>query len=61
MSGQLESRHFFRVGDRVRSVDGRAGTVVEAWALFATIEWADGPRDEVEQFDESVVVELRWE
>ena len=61
MSGQLESRHYFRVGDTVRSIDGRTGTVVEALTLFASIEWADGGRVEVEQFDESVVVEQRME
>ncbi len=61
MSGQLESMHFFRVGDHVRSVDGRSGTVVESLTLFATIEWLDGRREEVDQFDERIVVELRWE
>lgn len=61
MSGQLESRHYFRAGDLVRSVDGRAGTVVESWTLFATIEWEEGGREEVDQFDERVTVEKRWE
>jgi hypothetical protein len=61
MSGQLESRHYFRVGDLVRSVDGRAGTVVASWTLFATVEWTDGGREEIDQFDERIVVEKRWE
>lgn len=61
MSGQLESRHFFRVGDLVRSSDGQSGRVVESMTLFATIEWMDGRREEIDQFDESIVVELRWE
>jgi uncharacterized protein YkvS len=57
--GQLESQHFFRVGDIVRSLDGRSGTVSESWTHYAVIEWEDHTRNEVEQFDESVIVELR--
>jgi uncharacterized protein YkvS len=57
--GQLESQHFFRVGDIVRSVDGRSGTVSESWTHYAVVEWDGGAREEVEQFDESVVVDIR--
>lgn len=56
MSGQLESRHFFQPGDVVRSLDGRQGTVDEAWALYARIRWEDGSAAEVDQFDPEVVV-----
>lgn len=56
MSGQLESRHFFRERDVVQDLDGFFGTVVSGEALYATIDWTDGRREEVEQFDPSVVV-----
>lgn len=56
MSGQLESRHFFRDRDTVERIDGAVGTVLVGHSLFATIEWRDGRREEVEQFDPSVVV-----
>jgi len=59
MTGQLESKHFFRAGDQVRAADGRAGRVTEAWTLYAAIEWDDGGQEEVEQFNESVFVEQR--
>jgi hypothetical protein len=59
MTGQLESRHFFRAGDLVRSIDGRPGVVAEAWTHSVVIEWSDGARTDVEQFDETVVVEER--
>ena len=59
MTGQLESRHFFRAGDLVRSLDGRTGQVIEAWTLYVVVEWSDGGRGDVEQFDETVFVEER--
>lgn len=61
MSGQLESRHFFRTRDTVQHVDGRFGTVVEAQALYATIRWDDGRDEEVDQFDPRVAVFERAE
>jgi hypothetical protein len=61
VSGQLESRHFFRDRDTVERVDGRVGTVVSGHALYATIAWMDGDREEVEQFDPAVVVVERAE
>lgn len=56
MSGQLESQHFFREGDTVRSLDGRVGRVDDSFALYATIAWDDGTRAEVDQFEPGVVV-----
>jgi hypothetical protein len=61
LSGQLESPHFFRTGDTVRSVDGRVGTVDDASTLFATIRWELDGRQEVDQFDPSIVVLQRAE
>ena len=61
MSGQLESRHFFRASDVVQHLDGHLGTVVEGYALYATIVWSDGRQEEVEQFDPGVVVIQRAE
>jgi hypothetical protein len=61
VSGQLESRHFFRDRDTVRHVDGFEGTVESGHALYATIAWVDGRREEVEQFDPAVVVIERAE
>lgn len=61
MRGQLESRHFYRSRDRVQSLDGSVGTVVEGWALYATVEWVDGRREEIDQFDPTVVVIERAE
>lgn len=61
MSGQLESRHFFRDRDTVEHVDGLVGTVVSGHSLYATIAWMDGRCEEVEQFDPSVVVVERAE
>ena len=57
----MESRHFFRDRDRVRSLDGFEGTVVNGFSLYATIHWVDGRQEEVEQFDPSVVVVERAE
>lgn len=56
MTAQLESRHFYRPDDTVQDRDGRLGTVVDAFALFATVRWDDGRRDEIDQFDPTVVV-----
>ncbi len=56
MSGQLESNHYFRSGDIVRREDGRLGTVVEGWSLYATILWDSGEREEVEQFDPMISI-----
>lgn len=56
MTAQLESRHFFRAQDTVEHRDGRIGTVLDAYALFATVHWRDGRRDEIDQFDPTVVV-----
>jgi hypothetical protein len=52
----MESRHFLRVSDTVRNRAGNMGRVVEEWALYATVEWADGRREEVDQFDPAVEV-----
>lgn len=59
MSGQLESQHFFRSGDEVRGDDGRDGRVLDASALYATIEWDPGIRTEIDQFNPRVVVTHR--
>lgn len=59
MTGQLESPHFFRTGDAIRATDGRYGTVVEGAALYAIVEWYDGQREEIDQFDSNVVVTER--
>lgn len=61
MSGQLESRHFFRERDTVQDLAGRMGTVVNGFALYATVEWTDGRAEEIDQFDPSVVVIERAE
>ena len=61
MTGQLESKHFFRIGDTVRSDDGRFGRVVESSTLYAIIEWDFAAREEIEQFDPRVVVVERAE
>ena len=61
MSEQLESRHFFKVRDTVQHLDGYIGTVVEELALYATIVWTDGRREEIEQFDPLVAVIERAE
>jgi hypothetical protein len=60
VSGQLESRHFFRVGDIVTHWAGSTGTVIDGQALYATIQWSDGRVQEIDQFDAEVeVVERR--
>jgi hypothetical protein len=61
VSIQLESRHFFRVRDRVQHRDGQLGTVVEGHALYATVAWSDGRQEEVDQFDPTVCVVERAE
>lgn len=52
----MESRHFLRVNDTVKHVGGRVGWVVDAFALYATVQWGDGRREEVEQFDPRIEV-----
>ena len=52
----MESRHFLRVRDTVQDRNGGYGKVVEEWALYAIVEWADGRTEEVDQFDPTVVV-----
>jgi hypothetical protein len=61
MSGQLESAHFFCAGDVVQALDGRTGVIVEAWTHYAVIEWSDGRRQELDQFDPRVTVVQRAE
>jgi hypothetical protein len=61
VSGQLESRHFFRTKDTVQHVDGFNGTVIESRALYATIRWDDDRHEEIDQFDPRVVVLERAE
>ena len=52
----MESRHFLKVNDTVRHLGGTVGRVVEAFALYATVQWGDGGREEVDQFDPRVEV-----
>jgi hypothetical protein len=52
----MESRHFMKVGDTVQSIGGAFGRVVEGWALVAVVQWTDGRREEVDQFDPRVEV-----
>jgi hypothetical protein len=59
VTGQLDSPHFFRLGDTVRRSDGLSGTIVEAWSLYAVIRWEDGPQEEREQFDPEIIVVTR--
>jgi hypothetical protein len=61
LSGQLESRHYFRKRDSVQHLDGYYGTVVDSQALYATIRWEDESEVEIDQFDPSVTVVLRAE
>lgn len=61
MSGQLESRHFYRMRDVVQHRNGQIGTVVDGQALYATVAWIDGRREEIDQFDPLVVVIERAE
>jgi hypothetical protein len=61
VSGQLESQHFFRTGDSVRSLEGRTGSIVEGRALYAIIEWDDRSVQEVDQFDPAILVVERAE
>jgi hypothetical protein len=59
VSTQLESRHFLKTGDAVQHVDGRTGTVAEAFALYAVVRWEDGRQEEVDQLDPRVFVTER--
>ena len=56
VSSQMESRHFFRVGDTVEEIGGDTGKIVEGTALYAVVEWSDGRREEVDQFDPRIGV-----
>lgn len=59
VTGQLESRHFFRAGDMVSTVDGTLGTIIEERTLYAVVEWSDGAREEIDQFDPRITVVQR--
>lgn len=59
MSIQAESRHFLKTGDLVEHVAGRAGTVLESYALFAIVRWNDGGQEEIDQLDPAVSVTER--
>jgi hypothetical protein len=59
MSHQLESRHFLQPGDRVQRLDGRTGSVADAFALYAVVEWDEEGRQEVDQLDPTVWVTER--
>lgn len=59
MSAQTESRHFLKPGDTVQHVLGGAGTVLEAFALYAVVRWDDGRQEEVDQLDPRVAVTER--
>jgi hypothetical protein len=59
VSTQLESRHFLKPGDAVQHVDGRTGTVAEAFALYAVVQWEEGRPEEVDQLDPRVFVTQR--
>jgi hypothetical protein len=61
VSGQLESRHFFRMRDTVQHIDGTFGTVADVQTLYATVVWDDGRREEIDQFDPRVEVIQRAE
>lgn len=55
----MESRHFLRVDDTVEDSTGDIGRVIEASALYAVVEWSDGRRQEVDQFEPEIWVVLR--
>jgi hypothetical protein len=59
VSAQLESIHFYRSGDLVEHVTGAAGSVVEAYALYAVVRWDDGREEEVDQLDPAITVTER--
>jgi hypothetical protein len=60
VSIQSESRHFLKAGDLVEHLAGRAGTVLEAYALFAVVRWDDdGRQEEIDQLDPAVSVTER--
>lgn len=45
----------------MRAPDGAVGTVLEEWSLYALVEWTDGIRQEIDQFDPRYVVIQRAE
>jgi hypothetical protein len=57
----MESRHFLRENDKVQHRNGFLGIVVDSYALYATVAWADGTTREIDQFDPDVVVVERAE
>jgi len=59
VSIQSESRHFLKAGDQVEHVAGRAGSVLESYALYAVIRWDDGAQEEIDQLDPTVSVSER--
>lgn len=59
VSIQSESRHFLKAGDLVEHVAGRAGAVLESYALFAVVRWDDGAHEEIDQLDPTVSVTER--
>lgn len=52
----MESRHYLKVRDTVQDLGGNVGSVVENTTLFAVVDWGDGRREEVDQFDPRVTV-----
>ena len=56
VSLQMESRHFLKARDTVEDIGGRLGTVLEGSSLYAVVEWEDGRREEVDQFDPRIAV-----
>lgn len=61
MSVQLESRHYYKARDIVQHRDGAFGAVTDCLALYAVVEWFDGRREEIDQFDPLVWVVERAE
>lgn len=51
---QPAPRHLFAEGQGVRHMDGRRGRVVAASPLQATVRWAGGAVDEVDQLTTDV-------
>lgn len=55
----MESRHFLKVDDTVEDYSGNVGRVIESSALYAMVEWFDGRRQEVDQFEPHIWVVQR--